>query len=322
MLLSALNRFCSRDLHAKTFVLRVFCVTSGGISGELRKTHREIADCSEFGLCCGITKAKQTIRKVYELGFVTIDEHRYKTGGQDANEYRIDWDGVKRLLANNAPPPGKAGASRLPPVASRLPPVATRQPYKEYLTSSVPSIPEPVPEDRTGTDVYPGRGEDPVWTDPWLDLPVLVQAREQVITPMGPTISGSVLRAIQSADLKPASLVRWFRRQLDHPAPVLAGTEAHLLLALAAAVFVVESKDVRTSPVRWFNSIVSRRDWRKVLHRIDTAENVMQVPEIRQLAGLTPKAFSCHNADIPPISATDERTTGRQPTPVTQGGVS
>ncbi len=72
-----------------------------------------------------------------------------------------------------------------------------------------------------------------------------------------------------------ACMVEWFRRQLAIPNPVVGGTEAHLLMVIAAALYATRLpvREIRKSRVGLFVTLVSRGQWQRVLGRVPEARD-------------------------------------------------
>ena len=86
-----------------------------------------------------------------------------------------------------------------------------------------------------------------------------------------------VFRPLTFTDIeKPLGLVAWFRAQLSAASPVLAGTEADLLLAIAAALYVKDMPRGEVSnPVGLFVSLVKRREWLKTVPYLEDARRLV-----------------------------------------------
>jgi len=102
--------------------------------------------------------------------------------------------------------------------------------------------------------------------------PLLREARTRRIEPLprGRLCDGNAFAPLELGDLRtPWRMVLWFRCQLSLQDPLLAGTEAHLLLLLAAAWHSVTcpESDVRRSRAALFAYTVSRRRWNAVVMR-------------------------------------------------------
>jgi hypothetical protein len=106
-------------------------------------------------------------------------------------------------------------------------------------------------------------------------VPELVAAVQRTIRPepSGKLVYG-VWKCLREKDLKDGErIIRWFQMQLSIVQPVCPGTEAHLVLVLAAALEAITrpTEQVTKNRCALFITLVSRRLWREVLHHIPGA---------------------------------------------------
>ena len=81
--------------------------------------------------------------------------------------------------------------------------------------------------------------------------------------PLGKVNGSSVFDGVTAEWLRaPATVVGWFRRQLNAKSPVLEGTQARLLLALCAAMRATD-RGVK-NPVGSFVDLVTKQRWKPV----------------------------------------------------------
>ncbi len=297
------------DIYLCRLLERVFYLTHGGVEGEtVVKTHEELA-ARPLWLCCSRSKARCTVGLARHHGLLTVEENRYATGGQKANGYAIDWEGIRAILhggrggsqgrprrSDRPAASGLSGEDRqgLPGASSGHPPAlidhpraSTEQggasleaPLKKNLSSifSESSSPVPVPGRATAK---PGDREK--LPEALAIVPELAEASRRPVTgrPVGKLVYG-VFAVLQERHLgQAATLVAWYRMQLSLPDPVLTGAvEAEAILVTAAGLYALRlpARDVRKSRVGVFVHTVTRRDWRRVLRYVpEAAEAVREV---------------------------------------------
>lgn len=284
------------DLHLSHLCSWIFNVTSGGINGDLVKSYDELR-AAPWGLCCSYSKARTTVDMARHWGLIHVAANRYSSGGQKANAYSIDWQGVSDLLmgrrvarpgASTKQPPA---LTEQPPALSEHPPALTKQPYKEDIFSSGLSLnPDPGPGRRPEPEIE-DRDESPrvaiVDGDDGLRKVLAhypeLEPLSGITVPALPTLpqrlKGSVYQPLTTKNIgNPSQMAYWFRGQLASPEPVMPGDELHLLLTLALARYATRLPDsqVRTNRVAAFVSAVSRRQWHHTLREIPVAQEQMR----------------------------------------------
>lgn len=99
----------------------IFAVTDGGIRGELKKNYDELSSRPR-GMCCSRNKARAAVERLEHRGVIDVHRNRYRSGGQDANAYRINWEGVRAVIGL-----GPGATTEHPGATTEHPPAATRQ---------------------------------------------------------------------------------------------------------------------------------------------------------------------------------------------------
>lgn len=89
-------RVVEADLALTTFVKMIFYATGGG-STPYKKTFDELAE-RPHGLCCSRRTAIRIVEQAVELGWVISTPTEFASGGWSANEYEINWEGIKTSL--------------------------------------------------------------------------------------------------------------------------------------------------------------------------------------------------------------------------------
>ncbi|MDD4888298.1 MAG: hypothetical protein PHU85_00065 [Phycisphaerae bacterium] len=278
----ALMRVASGDCRLAQLCMYVFRVTKGGAAGLVcKKSYKELA-AAPYGLCCSREGARKVVARAARFGLIGVREDPYVSGGQAANSYWIDWDGVRRLLDLSRRPGGDRAphGPGVPEGHGGVPEghggVPEGHPYKENLLF------ESLFETRTGPEADPpsmdsdGRPRaskrgvcggivvtGPAAPEFWQ------QARSRRINPLPCTteFSCGVFRKLALRNLEQVgTLIKWFRCQLSALDPAIGDTEADLLFILAAAAYAtgLPAESVRRNRVAIFNSTVTRRAFRKV----------------------------------------------------------
>jgi len=264
------------DLYLSKFCDWIFNITAGGTAGELTKSYRELA-AGPWGLCCSRNKARLVVARARSLGLVTVTESRYVSFGQRANDYAIDWDGVRRLLRMQAapqldphPPPRQPGAlTEHPHALTEHPHALTEHPFQRNNCSfkDLQETPDPEPEPRPVPKCF--------CKDLLAKIPELVEASRRSIEPL--PAGGLKYGIFEPLTLKQlrgtGSMVGWFRGQLSAPRPATGPTEAELLLVLAAALYALEFPTERLTGKRvgLFVGLVSKHRWQRVLPKLREA---------------------------------------------------
>jgi len=154
------------DLQLAQLMRWIFNTTHGGLSGEFRKSYKEIA-AKPWGLCCDPSTARRKVKAAETYGWLTVEGTVFASGGDSANALTIDWEGVKRSLDLSRRPthrePERPAAAAAPPRHSEqgdrhnaYPPRHSEQgdrhcayAYKEYHlldTSLDTTTPNPSPQ--------------------------------------------------------------------------------------------------------------------------------------------------------------------------------
>jgi hypothetical protein len=271
------------DIYLAQFALWVFNATHGGVSGALKRTYADLA-AAPWGLCCGKTKARETVETARRIGIVAITETRLADGGRGANEYTIDWLGIREVTGFETV---MGAATRHRGAATRHRGAATRHAYKEQ---HLPDTSESETESESGAPRPRMVGDDSrheraprmvrVTDEAWLDeVPELREARMRRIAPLPPAdLRYGAFRVIRRYDaLTNGSLVIWFRRQLGVVRPITGDSEADLLLVLAAglAAAAVPQAEVQKNRLAIFGSTVGRGLWGKILHHVPAARKLL-----------------------------------------------
>lgn len=134
----------------RAFVLMVHDVTR---NGWLHKSYQEIAE----RLNVSYSTARRSVARCLEAHLITVQEERYRSGGQRDNAYSIDWDGVRAKCFNATLTEGPAAHPEQPPAHFEHPPAhpeqapaQTEHPYKEYIPPSDPPKNPPPPQKSRG----------------------------------------------------------------------------------------------------------------------------------------------------------------------------
>jgi hypothetical protein len=282
------------DLHLAQFVLWVFNTTAGGLEGRLVKSYDELAS-PPWGLCCGRTKARETVDRARQLGLVAWDEARTASGARCPNEYYIDWEGVRNAtgLAGVLGAASRHGdaAGRQGDAASRHGGAATRPLSKEYTfptptdSEAETEAEEPLPRkaanfDSKGTPRTGSQsGPEPRQAERWFgEVPELREAAGRRIVPLPPAgLVYGAFKPLKETNLADGSLVAWYRRQIGLSRPLTGDTEADLLLVLAAGIAAskIPDREVLKSRVGIFSATVSRGAWSKVLFCVPAARELL-----------------------------------------------
>lgn len=175
------------NIYLAQLVIWVFNVSSE--TNPLRKSYRELAS-RPWGLCCSENHAYATVKKAKRLQLVNVTETWSAPGVQGANEYRMDWDGVRRIVGLRqsvthptikAPPPTIIEA---PPTTLDPPPISIEAPLSicdhiEEYTSSLLYSPLSSPSSRGGA-----AADDSAWNSTrqrLLELGVYVTLVDELI---------------------------------------------------------------------------------------------------------------------------------------------
>lgn len=268
------------DLHLAQLCLWIFNATDGGIRGTLRKSYDELA-ANPWGLCCGKTKARATVDTALRIGLVESVQTFVAGGGYGANEYRIDWAGVRESLT-------------LTSVATRHRYVATRHRYAVPRHSiKEHTFPALISETETETGGPWPRVEKPIDAS-WEEVPELAEAADRTITPLpaGQLRYGAFAAMQHASGLSNGSLVVWFRQQLSLTQPLTGQCESDLLLVLAAGLgaAAVPQAEVQKNRIAIFASTVSKRLWWKVFRHVPAARKLLDAVLAMHPSALTDEA--------------------------------
>lgn len=279
--LGRLGKFC--DAEMSLFMRLVLNFTQGGTVGTFRRSLNDLA-AAPRGLCCGKTKAAQTVDTAEHWGLVTIDRSRDRKGAQQINSYSICWEGIRHVKMTGTPFGGEGlpyTAPRYTYTAPRYTCTAGRDLLRNNNLISSNKKPEPVPErPAPPTDPVVGLGEESE-ADGYTSLPRTRadQLRDQVLGTVPELIAsaGTELEPLDPGQLvygafsaievrhiaKPVLLARWFRMQLGLAQPMLPGTEADALLVVAAGLYAQQlpEKEVRKNRVAVFVNLIIHRNW-------------------------------------------------------------
>ena len=271
-------------LHVRELCMWIFNVTRGGRDdvSPLTKTYLELS-LKPWGLCierkdnpkASKAAAKRIVDKAVGFGLITKQENLYGSGGQRANDYRIDWSGIQNLL-NNAPQQktetetettavcrsavasgfeGDAqrhggSAQRDRGDAQRHGGSAQRHPIGTPLLTPLPTPPAPDPVLQTSASHdrdtrEPGPDPSPqefLISIPGIEAqswPELVEASKRELTakPLDMVRQGYAFGFFDDDRLKnPKAIRHWMAEQLSLNNPILPGNEAYLILAMAAGL--------------------------------------------------------------------------------------
>lgn len=271
----------------------------------LKKTADEIAE----QLWCSAKSVRRFVSFLVENELVSIIEHHAYTGSQQANEYCIDWDGVRKRYASalselgikvqrpregQSVPPG--GQTDHPPVQTDHPPGQTDQgggqnDHRIKETLSLLNLSEYSGTGAGALGPNPSQGKPAkgrlLMPSPhdWLrsaglqEIPELAEGADLRIEPLPPSrLVYGPWAVIEDKHLDHApSLIEWLRRQASIASPVCGDTEADLLLVLAAGLEAIRipSSEVRKTRVAIFVNTVSREIWRPVLKHISKARKTL-----------------------------------------------
>lgn len=87
-------------LHVRVLIMMIYDATGGGLPDAIpmQRSYRELAQ-RPWGLCCGRTTARQSVVDTVAAGFIKVEPQTYSSGGTAPNSYRIDWDGIRSMIA-------------------------------------------------------------------------------------------------------------------------------------------------------------------------------------------------------------------------------
>jgi hypothetical protein len=89
------------NLYLAQLMIWIFNTTDRG-KPTLKKSYDELAD-RPWGLCCSRNQAYATVQKAKRLGLLSIKTTWTGPGIQGANEYAIDWVGVRKVVGLRQP---------------------------------------------------------------------------------------------------------------------------------------------------------------------------------------------------------------------------
>ena len=283
-------------LRLRELLMWVFNTTACGSDGELRKSVAELASLP-WGLGCSEVTVKRLVRFLKKNRVLRVVENRYQSDGQTANSHSIDWDGIRVLLGLRH---GPGGLKDLPSGLKDLPSGLKDLPFKEETPLPDPLLlnsgPEAGPnrEEKSQLREEPGiavtaDGTDADWLRAELiaEIPEL-QAAAAVSVPPAPP--GDLLYGVYAGLTlthvnKPLMMAVWLRQQLGTRAPVMEGTEADVLLAMAAAFHAAAiDGDKVHNRVAVLVTVISRRLWRKVTPFVRKASQLLAAAKAQQQA--------------------------------------
>jgi hypothetical protein len=287
-----LGKHC--DAEMSLFLRLIFSYTHGGAAGLYRRSLAQLA--TRRNLCCGRTKAAQVVETAERWGLVTVTRSRRTDGAPVSNEYALCWPGIRHVRINGTPwcledtgyaaPHTRYTAGRTRYTAGRTRYAAGRTLCKEKQSSCCQEA-----KIRTGPEAVAGAG--PTSADPEnLGMPV-DRLREELLrtVPELIAVAGVMIAPSQPAKLlygiwaalegkhiaDQIHLVNWFRSQLGTPHPVMQGTEADLLLCVAAGIYAQRrpESEVLKNRVALFVNTVANRKWRRVTPYVSAARVVV-----------------------------------------------
>lgn len=83
------------NIYLAQLMIWIFNTTDAG--KPLKKSYEELA-ARPWGLCCSRNQAYATVKKAERLGMLKVNVTYAGPGIQGANEYSIDWDGVRQIV--------------------------------------------------------------------------------------------------------------------------------------------------------------------------------------------------------------------------------
>lgn len=290
-LVLALSRMGTKcDLYLSRFVRLVFDMTHGGTSGELIKSYEALAE-RPLWLCCSPRKVRSTIEKAERLVLVRVHRRRSYQGSQLDNGYSIDWAGVRAIISGG--PTGgtscQGGGTRRQAPGTTCHHIRNRSTSEVQNSETGPGA-EPNPrKDFSDSDCGSDGAADGVENETGGvrglsarlagQSPVLAKARGRRIVPLpAGGLAHGLWAGLNSRHLRrPLSLVGWHRQQLSTAAPAMGGTEADLLLTIAAALYAVSvpEAEVRKNRVAIFVSTLSRKRWCSVMQFVPQARKLL-----------------------------------------------
>lgn len=196
-------------------------------------------------------------------------------GDRDSGDC-LAWEGGEREVAAAAAPhaptrhPGAprehGGALSEHGGALRKHPYAPARPRAfELLNTNTNTIPDPVPDPDPDPELKTAANSLAAWRR---DSPILAAAESRRLRPLASERLMHGVFAPLTVDVlrSTGQLVAWFRGQLASPSPVLGGSEADLLMVLAAAEYALAlpPAKVRTNCVAVFVDCVKRRLWKAI----------------------------------------------------------
>jgi hypothetical protein len=283
------------DLFLARLCLWIFNTTDGGLAGELKKSYEELA-ARPYGLCCSRSKARSTVAQAKFLGLITVAEERYRSFGQTSNAYALDWAAIHSFVHG---PKKRHSLEGLPGVSTEHGGVSTEHggvstehggvstehPFKE-ITFSLPSLERkelrtgPAPAAAAAGPRFEKLKQQELYDAVVGEVPELREALGRRIAPLPPNslVYGGAFAPIERRHLdNPRVMVEWFRRQLSLGEPVMGGTEADLLLTLAASIHATRlpDADVKRNRVAVFVATLARGRWRDAARYVQDARRLL-----------------------------------------------
>ncbi len=216
-------------------------------------------------LWCSPSTVRRVIRRLEELGVLTVDDRQRSDGGDDRCQYRMDWDAVDALAKARiaqrfgATPPVTMAA---PPVTMTAPPCHRDSAYKEETSFG---------ELKNG---HGHEGRSPDRDELLQSIPELIDAASRIVAPRDPGgLVYGTFHGVEQDHLRNGMLIDWHQRQLSLPRPVCGPTEADLLLTLAAGLHVMAlpANEIRKGRVACWANLVRRGWWRQVARSVPEA---------------------------------------------------
>ena len=278
------------NIYAAQLMRWIFNVTDGGKRGVLKKSHAELA-ARPWGLCCHPNQVAATANQLKRAGILQVTPTWLSQGIQGANEYSIDWAGVRQVVGI-----GRQLQEARPPHTTCDPPHmesegghTTCGQYKETTFSHLPSPPNTsIDRSKTGSieliRTIPERPQliaDALEREGVWRVAALRAARERIVAPLPPEIlDRDPFAPLKMAHLGEAgTLTRWFRRQLSIVRPLTGDSHAELVLVLAAglAALAIPRGSIRHASIDrgrigCFITTLTRRLWGKVLWQVERAD--------------------------------------------------
>lgn len=296
---AALKRLTWPDLRCWSLLLWVLHVETEHAG--LVRDYEELADA----LWCDRSTVIRTVNRLLTSELIVLGQTFDKDGAARKNEYRLNWSRIAALASQSAVElgamvVGRAGnASSVSGVPSQI---ATTQShfattqwqnatsYKDTVLSGISGPEDPYSgSGGSGSERPPKRKNSPdseqVYKPPaevpdelLRRYPLLAEAKPRRLSELpAEEYFHGVFKPLETEHL--ASLQRmidWHRRQLASAAPVLAGSEAELLLTVAACRLCHDKRQkVLVSRLALFIHTISKRLWLDVVPYLPAARECL-----------------------------------------------